>query len=277
MRIGFLGSISCGKSLTISGLLGSGVLDVNNVATTYSQTTIRHSLDGSSTLVDQTGEVAATTIPDIRAKLASAHSGAERNVSNRVEHILTTPIQFLEGLEEESKHVEILDWPGFNEAKYSENGWKRGSVQEYVKNLFKSVDIVINVLNYSQLDVGDDQRALQELHEHRPDILQASGQRLFFLVNKIDQRGFRDSTIEETRTHVKKMIESYFDDVSISRESIICVSASNAELARDLKKRQLEQDGIDWCLDRYNLDHEDELFEDKFVERLYRKSGFQKF
>jgi predicted GTPase len=124
--------------------------------------------------------------------------------------------------------VKIIDSPSANEASIP-------SVKVQIETILSESDILIYVLDVSQLGSNDEERLLLSILNTAPCILRAISERGFFIINKIDKaraEGENDSNLID---YVSKFLERIIVDgkpMKIPKQRIIAASAEQYFLAR---------------------------------------------
>lgn len=175
----------------------------------------------------------------------------------------------------------ILDTPGFNEAGQAEH------LKPMLQQRLEAAHAVLAVLDYSQLKSESDAELRKELEK----IAQKTKNRIFFLINKIDEENHRSSTPDEIKLfaaeHLLKDILGNEDNI---HKKIFPVSGLHALLSQRAKLdvNQLvewaEQSALSntWGADFgkivFGYDYEEEMLEPSRIlkksEKMWERSNF---
>lgn len=82
-----------------------------------------------------------------------------------------------------------------------------GCCRHSVERLLDSVDAVVYVLDYTKLKTKEEAELLTRLSESNPQLIQRLAQRLFFVVNKVDEMHTSEGlNADELREYVAELV-----------------------------------------------------------------------
>ncbi len=218
--------LKSGKSTFLNSLLGNEFLPVSNVAATSVPVRINHSThkDGYLTF----GKSKIDGVEKIRKQIELANEEKRDKGMQEVQFNLFASFRALEDKEMTDIKFEILDTPGFGEALTEITIGK--TIDESNSELIDKISAIIYLLDYTKLKTTDEDKVFAKLTEMRSDILDKISDRLFFVINKID---------EEDRNSLPpdKVVDYVFDIVkkkmpNVLKQHFFTISANRALLSR---------------------------------------------
>lgn len=233
-QVAVVALVKAGKSTTINAWLGDEFLPMSNVPETARVVRISHDeLLPDGVLKDGADELRGPRA--INRRIESLNKEARSVLYETPDLHLDVYVRGFEGAEERGHptnhtRLEIIDTPGPNEAGATHLKTRSHAI-------ISDAHAIVYVLDYSKLNTTDEAELLGEVAGRSAQALREWADRLFFLVNKIDQAGRHDLTVEETRAYVSKNLSTKLE-VAIRPERIFAVSARNALLARLIQTRR---------------------------------------
>ncbi|MFZ5479080.1 MAG: dynamin family protein [Myxococcota bacterium] len=226
-KVAVVALVKAGKSTTVNAWLGQEFLPMANVAETARVVRITHEH------YDQVGVL----IGDERTwRGAEEISEAIKRMNRESRATLAAPTDLHlqvhvaafggRGDEQRSRGagIELIDTPGPNEAGADH-------LRARTEAIVTDADAIVYVLDYTRLNTTDEARFLESVSALREDMLSAWTERLFFLVNKIDDRDRHDQSAEDAQAYVTGVLRKYLK-IDVSPERVCPVSARMALLAR---------------------------------------------
>ncbi|WP_158625800.1 TIR domain-containing protein [Corallococcus carmarthensis] len=238
-QVAVLALVKSGKSTLINAWLGDEYLPAANTPETTRIVRVRHALREQGVLLEDESVLA-------RGAAAANAYLRERNKEGREadalpvsdELVLEAPLLALKDSELGAQRFELLDTPGPNEAGTSA---LRGKVEQ----VLDTADIIVYVLDYTKLKTAEEQTLLELLKDMRPGLLQRCSERLFFVVNKVDQKNRNGLTPEETAEYVSQLVGKVLPGVALTPERVIPVAAEFALLARMVAEHEPTEKALD--------------------------------
>ena len=226
-QVAVLALVKSGKSTLINALLGSECLPSSNIPETARIVRIRHEPAADEPVLEKASVKIATGVTDIRTELRSLNASQRKTDSAPAEDELTlsAPILCLAGRSLGEQRFEVLDTPGPNEAGAD-------ILRTRVDGLLGKADVIIYLLDYTKLNTEEEKRLFTRLSSMRPELLKQCSERLFFVVNKIDQQGSYGLSPEETRKYVADLLSKQVSGLNVPPERVLLVSAAEGLLAR---------------------------------------------
>lgn len=224
-QIAILALIKAGKSTLINSWLGNEFMPAATQPETARIVRVRHNpANERGTLKDglRIQMHGAQEINDYLRKL-NATVRAKNEHPPLDELILEASLVTLTGRSLGEQRFEILDTPGPNEAGID-------LLKEKIDRLLDRVDVVIYLLDYTKLKGEDEAKVLGQLATVRLDLL--NSERLFFVVNKVDQKNRNSPELSETAAYVADMLKKQVSGLNVTPERILLISAEQALLAR---------------------------------------------
>ena len=237
-QVAVLALVKSGKSTLINALLGSECLPSSNTPETARIVRIRHEPAADEPVLEKASVKIATGVTNIRTELRSLNASQRKADSAPAEDELTlsAPILCLAGRSLGEQRFEVLDTPGPNEAGAD-------ILRTRVDGLLGKADVIIYLLDYTKLNTEEEKRLFTRLSSMRPELLKQCSERLFFVVNKIDQQDSYGLSPEETRKYVADLLSKQVGGLNVPPERVLLVSAVEGLLARIVESGQAD-DGV---------------------------------
>jgi small GTP-binding protein len=226
-QVAVLALVKAGKTTLINAWLGDEYLPSSNVPETAHIVRTRHAPHDERGTLYERDVVRAVGARDINDYLRglNAHIREKETFLADDELVLEAPLTALVGKPLGDQGFEILDTPGPNDAGAE-------GLRMKVERLLDEVDVIVYLLDYSKLKQDDEREVLVKLASIRPELLRRYTGRLFFVVNKIDQKNRNSPTLEETADYVADLLNKQIEGLTITPDRVLLVSAENALLAR---------------------------------------------
>jgi small GTP-binding protein len=268
-QVAVLALVKSGKSTLINAWLGDEYLPAANTPETTRIVRVRHAIGKGGVLRSADGVLArgATETNDYLRNLNK--EGRESGyVPRDDELVLEAPLMALKGSTLGQQRFELLDTPGPNEAGTP-------MLRSKVEQVLDSADVIVYVLDYTKLKTAEEQLLLETLKDMRPELLRRCSERLFFVVNKIDQENRNGLSPKETASYVAGLIQDLLPDIRLTPERVIPVAAEFALLARIVADREPSEKTLrDFSAKVFGISNEDATLEEcrQNAPRLLKKS-----
>jgi GTPase SAR1 family protein len=233
-QIAVMAMVKSGKSTFLNALLGDEFLPMSNVPETSVPVKIIHSENGKAVLLNGASKVEGAT--KIKKHIEEINKEKrDKGFKYEVEFHLHAPFKILEEKQMTDIKFEILDTPGFGEALTEITVGK--SIDESNTELIDKISAIIYLLDYTKLKTKDEDEVLNKLVEMRSDILDKGSDildkiqdRIFFVINKIDEEDRNSLPPEKAIEYVYKLVKTKVPKVP--RQHFFTVSANQALLSR---------------------------------------------
>jgi GTPase SAR1 family protein len=227
-QIAVLAMVKSGKSTFLNSLLGNEFLPMNNVPETAVPIRIVHSENETGVLNFNKSKIEGAH--KIKAHLEEVNKVNRSNNGTEEEVEFNLHASFIVLKEKEMTDIkfEILDSAGFGEALPQLTAGK--SINQSTSDLVDQISAIIYLLDYTKLKTKDEEATLDKIIQMRPDILDKIQDRLFFIINQIDEEDRNSLTKEEAIDFVYNAIKDKMPDTL--RQNIFTVSAKQALLSR---------------------------------------------
>ncbi|HWY33546.1 MAG TPA: dynamin family protein [Nitrosopumilaceae archaeon] len=226
-QIGVMAMIKSGKSTFLNSLLGNEFLPTSNVAETAVPVRIIHTNSNDSYLLCN-GKEKIEGAKDIKATLKERNKKQREKGSVKISDFrLHSNLISLNELAFSKIKFEILDTPGFGEALDEVIVGK--NIEQSTSELLDQISVVIYILDYSKLKTKFENEVLEKF-ANRPDILEKIQDRLFLVVNRMDEQDRDSLKPEETVDYVHKLVKKQMP--KINKTQIFTISAKKALLSR---------------------------------------------
>lgn len=265
--VAVIATMKAGKSTLLNALLGNDYLPTSNTPETASLLYIKHSPE---CYLQTDNEKIYGTENICNAIKERNLSFRENGVDAISKYTLYVPYEKISSVE--SVNFQFIDTPGPNEAGLP-------ALKDQVEKVLKMADVILYVMNYSQLNGQADETLFDTVKSMRPDIRSEIKDRFFFVISQIDRQNTNSKTLEETIDYVKARLKEEL--MEIDNPSIFGVSAERALLARmiqaenfsridDLGKIMFgEYGGYDF---KSSLEEKRKLFTDEKLAKVIEKS-----
>lgn len=226
-QIGVMAMVKSGKSSFLNALMGNEFLPTSNVAETAIPVRIIHSDEPGGKLM-VTDEVEITGAKDIKDYLKKLnHTKRDVGVENLNEPKLCSSLVALDELSMSKIKFEILDTPGFGEVQKSEIVGK--TINQGNEDVLDQISVVIYLLDYTKLKTEHEDQVLAKFSA-RPDIIEKIRDRLFIVVNKLDEEDRHSLNPEQTIDYVFDLVRKKIP--KLNKKQIFTISAKKALLSR---------------------------------------------
>ena len=226
-QIAVMAILKSGKSTFLNSLLGDEFLPMSNVAETYVPVKIIHSDNAKGLLTFEKNIVKGAE--NIREFLKETNKEKRKDgFKYEVDYLLSAAFRVLEEKQMTDIKFEVLDTPGFGEAVTEITAIK--SLDESNADIFEKISAVIYLLDYTKLKTNDEDEVLKKLTKMRPDFLEKICDRLFFVINKIDEEDRNSLPPKEVINYVYELVKNKVPN--ILRQHLFTVSANRALLSR---------------------------------------------
>ena len=216
--VAVIATMKAGKSTLLNALLGNDYLPTSNTPETASLLYIKHSPE---CYLQTDNEKISDTENICNAIKERNLSFRENGVDAISKYTLYVPYEKIRSVE--SVNFQFIDTPGPNEAGLP-------ALKDEVEKVLKMADVILYVMNYSQLNGQADETLFDTVKSMRPDIRSEIKDRFFFVISQIDRQNTNSKTLEETIDYVKARLKEEL--MEIDNPSIFGVSAERALLAR---------------------------------------------
>lgn len=226
-QIAVMAILKSGKSTFLNALIGNEYLPMSNVAETSVPVKIHHTEAEKGVL--HFGKNKIEGAYEIRKYIeATNKSKRKEGYKYEVEFNLNVTFRALEEMEMTDIKFEILDTPGFGEALTEITVGK--TIDQSNAELLDKISAIIYLLDYTKLKTKDEDKVLEKLTEMRSDILEKVSDRLFFVINKIDEEDRNSLPPDQVVDYVYNLIKQKVPNVL--RQHFFTISASRALLSR---------------------------------------------
>ncbi|MBQ9494900.1 MAG: dynamin family protein [Treponema sp.] len=224
--VSVIATIKAGKSTFLNALLGNEYLPSSNVPETSNLLFIRNS---EETLLQKNKEV-IKGITNIKNEIAERNrNDRENGVNIHNKYTLFVPYEKLDSLK--NLNFQFVDTPGPNESDVP-------SLKNEVEKILKVSDVIIYLMDYGKLNSTDESELFSTISTIRKDLLSDIKSKVFFVVNKMDNKNTNSLNEEETINFVKEQLKK---QLKIDSPNIYCISAENALLAKMIKNKNYKR------------------------------------
>lgn len=219
-EVAVVATMSSGKSTLVNALIGSELLPSKNQACTSRLFKIENhdNLDGfKATVINDTAMLPSKWIDASYENLAQLNDIEDEStilIHGNIESIHNQDLNFV-----------IYDTPGPNNSQDRSHAKK---TQSLLNN--ENFDLVLYVLNATQIGVDDDAKLLRDLSDNI-----SHKKNLIFVLNKSDQL---DAELDEGLNDVVENVGSYLERLGFNAPVIVPISSIAALLARKVKANQ---------------------------------------
>lgn len=226
-QIAVMAVLKSGKSTFLNALLGNEYLPMSNVAETSVPVKINHSTDSKGTLIFERNTI--TGANDIRKHIEETNrEKREKGFKYEVEFNLHAPFIALQEKEMTDVKFEILDTPGFGEALIEITAGK--SIDQSNSELIDKISAIIYLLDYTKLKTKGEDEVLEKLMNLRSDIRERISDRMFFVINKIDEEDRNSLPPDKVIDYVFHLVKEKMP--TVLRQHFFTISANRALLSR---------------------------------------------
>jgi GTPase Era involved in 16S rRNA processing/uncharacterized protein YukE len=221
-EVAVIAAMKAGKSTFLNAMIGTDILASESASCTVCRTNIRHIPNAADSELLEYREGSRHPISlakgDARSiQTAFLHRTREirerNNPDQTVNFELRHPIAAIQDLSCLSGLV-LIDTPGPNE--WESAGFEINKLKETTLKVVRKCNAVLFLLDYTSYKDNAITGLFQELVEGRKEFLRENSGRLYFILNKIDQRGEKDPPLEETIVLLKRELEGFgFNDPQV--------------------------------------------------------------
>ena len=269
--VAVIATMKAGKSTLLNALLGNDYLPTSNTPETASLLYIKHSADCYLQANDEKIYDIQNICNAIRERNRIFRESGVDMVSK---YTLFVPYEKISTVK--NVNFQFIDTPGPNEAGIS-------ALKDEVEKVLKMADVILYVMNYTQLNGQEEEKLFDTVTDIRRDILSEIKDRFFFVISQIDRENANSKTIPETVEYVKECLKKR---IGITEPSIHCVSAEWALLSRMVQAQNFSRiDDLGEIVygkfsplyDRDDtLEEKKEKFNDELLSNIIKKSGVPK-
>lgn len=224
-RVSVLALAKSGKSSLLNSWLGGEFLPMSSTPETARMVRIRHTPLNPVGRLLQDGEVVAIGADDIRTWLKRANEAVRSGAAAGADLVLEASLCALRDHELGEHRFEIIDTPGPNEAGVHQ-------LRAWVDAMIEQSDVVVYLLDYTKLKTEEEEALFGRLRDMRPELLRECADRLFFVLNKVDQADRNALPPDKAREYVVRVLRDQLRHLVVTPERILPASASHALLAR---------------------------------------------
>lgn len=226
-QIAVMAILKSGKSTFLNALLGNEFLPMSNVAETSVPVKINHSETGNEFLTFGKSRIKGAN--EIRKHIENTNKkNRDNGYKQQIVFTLNASFKSLEEKEMTGIRFEILDTPGFAEAIPELTAGR--TYDDSTNSLIDKISAIIYLLDYTKLKTNDEEKVLEKLTDMRSDILEKISDRLFFVINKIDEEDRHSLHPNDVVDYVFNLVKGKMPN--IQREHFFTISASRALLSR---------------------------------------------
>jgi len=221
-QVAVVAAMKAGKSTFLNAVIGTDILASESASCTVCRTDIRHVPSAADSELLEYREGSRHPIPLAKGDARSIQTAflyrtreiRERNNPDQtVNFELRHPIAAIQDLSFLSGLV-LIDTPGPNE--WESAGFETNKLKETTLKVVRKCNAVLFLLDYTSYKDNAITGLFQELVEGRKEFLRENSGRLYFILNKIDQRGEKDPPLEETIVLLKRELEGFgFNDPQV--------------------------------------------------------------
>lgn len=230
-QIAVMAMVKSGKSTFLNSILGNEFLPMNNVPETSVPVKIVHSKKEDGVLSFNDSEISGAR--KIKNYLETINKEKrEQGLMHETQFSLEASFVALEEEEMTDIKFEIIDSPGFGEAIIELT--VGNDINQSITELIDKTSAVIYILDYTKLKTKDENQALTKLVEMRSDILDKIQDRLFFVINQIDEEDRNSLPPEKAIDYVYNLMKDKMPNVK--KQHFFTISAKHALLSRLILK-----------------------------------------
>lgn len=214
-EVAVIAAMKAGKSTFLNAMIGTDILASESASCTVCRTNIRHIPNAADSELLEYREGSSHPISLAKGNAQSIQTAflhrtreiRERNNPDQtVNFELRHPIAAIQDLSFLSGLV-LIDTPGPNE--WESAGFETNKLKETTLKVVRKCNAVLFLLDYTSYKDNAITGLFQELVEGRKEFLRENSGRLYFILNKIDQRGEKDPPVAETIELLKRELEGF--------------------------------------------------------------------
>lgn len=275
-QVAIMALIKAGKSTLLNSWIGKEFLPSASFAETMRIIRIRHNSRRKVGVLFYKGKEVARGVDAIKDYIRKVNE-SDRNKGKGIEKELKLEyaLSSLKNKKLGGYGFDFLDTPGANE-------YGIPTLQAKVERLVKNSDVIIYLLDFTKLKTADENRMFESIKEWKAEILNQVKNRLFFVVNKIDEVNRHDKEKNMTPKEIKRYVQNILNTsltTEFSIDNIVLISAEQALLGKLVEQDDLASDGQLYDFKRIafgEIGAEDASKEDciRVVPKILQKSGF---
>jgi len=257
-----------GKSTLLNALIGREFLPSAAQPATSCVVRVRHERGCRGRLCGEDGGTLCEGRQAIHAHIAECNRQRREDKSQQSTAVTLDLFADIQALQTLGGGVELLDTPGPNEAG--------AGLEMEVLAALKGTDVVLYVLDFTKIGTADEQHMFAMLADAIGPLMQSvhSGtQRIFFVLNKIDERSRNDGDLAEIRRTVAVRISSMLPK-PVSASQVIPVAAELALLSKQVRDPERQHDVA--FLEDFLRKAKGECFKDEVTPRQYSAVALSK-
>lgn len=214
-QVAVIAAMKAGKSTFLNAIIGADVLASESVACTICRTDVRHIPDGQVPRLLEYREgqrrgfvIAEGDAGEIRQKfLARTRKIREEgNPDNTIRFEIEHPIEAISALSSLSGFT-LVDTPGPNEwesAKFNTVALKQTALEA-----LRTCNAILFVLNYASYKDNAISDLFKDVIENRKEILAENTGKIYFILNKVDQKTEQDRDIADVIKDLKRELTNF--------------------------------------------------------------------
>lgn len=275
-QVAIMALIKAGKSTLLNSWIGKEFLPSASFAETMRIIRIRHNSRRKVGVLFYKGKEVARGVDAIKDYIRKTNE-SDRTKGNNIEEELKLEFSLssLKNKKLGGYGFDFLDTPGANE-------YGIPTLQAKVERLVKNSDVIIYLLDFTKLKTADENRMFESIKEWKSEILNQVKNRLFFVVNKIDEVNRHDKEKNMTPKEIKRYVQNILKTslaTEFSEDNIVLISAEQALLGKLVEQGDLATDGqlYDFKKIAFGEIGAEEATKEgciKAVPKILKKSGF---
>lgn len=223
--VAVIATIKAGKSTFLNSLIGNEFLPTSNVPETSSLLYIRHNKE---TYLQKNSEK-IFGLSNIREAIRKRNKQyRDSGVDLLEKYCLNVPYEKISEIE--NLNFQFIDTPGPNEAGAI-------SLKTEVEKVLRMADVIVYLLDYTKLNSNDEHLLFDTISQLRGDLVTEIKDRLFFVVNKYDNKNENSLNKEQT----SEFVINSLNRIGLKTSKVHCVSAEKALLARMIKNKNYDR------------------------------------
>jgi GTPase Era involved in 16S rRNA processing len=239
-QVAVIAAMKAGKSTFLNATIGADILASESEACTVCRTDIRligdkeepklleYCLGEKNPIVISDGSTDKIR-GDFLARTHTIRANNNRDETNRFElwHSIAAVSKYscLNGFT-------LVDTPGPNE--WQSASFNTAALKQTALETLRTCNAILFIFDYTSFKDDTNQFLLKDLIEQRKDFITQNKSKIYFILNKIDQKADRDRSISDVITDLKQTLI----DFGITEPMIYPVSARKALLAKLIIDRQ---------------------------------------
>lgn len=250
-QVAVVAAMSAGKSTFLNALIGADVLASETAACTICRTDVRHIDVGQVPRLLEYRE--GQRLPDVIAKgdageiqqkfLVRTREIREKgNPDNTIRFEIEHPIEAISALSSLSGFT-LVDTPGANE--WESTNFNTVALKQTALEALRTCNAILFVLNYATYKDNAVSDLFKEVIQNRQELLAENKGKIYFILNKVDQKTERDREIPDVIEDLKRELAGFgFPDPIIypasSRQGLLAKLIERGEATesqtKDFKK-----------------------------------------